>query len=138
VKLTPRLLFIQISRLFTSLGSVPQSSRVSVLILTTTTGGRGGFFFSVRRSGWAGSGKGGIPSAPEALAGYGGGARPQGPASGTAPGAVIEPNSNATPSTTGKLLKGFIGYLLADIYPPFIIAVSHPGVIILGIKEIHR
>ena len=44
VKLTPNFDFIQIRRLFRSLGSVSQSPALLVLILTAITGGRGGFF----------------------------------------------------------------------------------------------
>ena len=75
LKWTFRFCPIQRRRLRVSAGLVAQSLRFLVAILAISTGGRGGFFFSVRRSGTTGRGRGGNPSALECWAGgLGGGA----------------------------------------------------------------
>ena len=91
----PNTLLVHDNRLVTSAGSVIQSrywtrlpSRITNFvgpsaILPTRAGGAGGRFFSVRRSGVAGSGNGGNDSPPVRLCGVacGGGPQSTGPLS---------------------------------------------------------
>ena len=78
LKWTLRFFAIQRSRFFVSAGFVAQSDRRLVEIFAINVGGRGGFFFSVRRSGTTGNGRGGRPSALACCAGGLAGGLPRG------------------------------------------------------------
>src|SRR5436190_16904418 len=85
----PSFSFVQASRLSRSAGSVIQSRYWTLwsplrtkrigprAILPTSDGGAGGRFFSVRRSGVAGRGRGGNDSPPVRLWGFARGGGPQ-------------------------------------------------------------